>query len=148
MANKGGRPQHQPSDGDRRKVEAMSAYGIRREEIASIIGIAPHTLAKHYSEELETGLARANARVAESLYKKAIGEGRDSALCAMFWLKTRAGWKEPKAEVALNATINHSGDESFAAIVAALDIAAAGKARSAGGEGEVAWSSTPAAGHA
>ena len=31
---------------------------------------------------------------AESLYRKAIGEGRESVIAAIFWLKTRARWKE------------------------------------------------------
>ena len=32
--------------------------------------------------------------MAESLYRKAIGEGRESVTVAIFWLKTRARWKE------------------------------------------------------
>jgi hypothetical protein len=32
--------------------------------------------------------------VAESLYRKATGEGRESVTAAIFWLKTRAHWKE------------------------------------------------------
>ncbi|MER8822615.1 hypothetical protein NKH70_22830 [Mesorhizobium sp. M0991] len=39
-------------------------------------------------------LARRNARVAESLYRKATGEGREAVTAAIFWLKTRARWKE------------------------------------------------------
>ncbi len=37
---------------------------------------------------------KANAKVAENLYRKATGEGRESVTAAIFWLKTRAGWKE------------------------------------------------------
>jgi hypothetical protein len=37
---------------------------------------------------------KANACVAESLYRKAVGEGREAVTAAIFWLKTRAGWKE------------------------------------------------------
>jgi hypothetical protein len=32
--------------------------------------------------------------VAESLYRKATGEGREAVTAAIFWLKTRARWKE------------------------------------------------------
>jgi hypothetical protein len=32
--------------------------------------------------------------VAESLYRKATSEGPQSVTAAIFWLKTRAGWKE------------------------------------------------------
>ena len=37
---------------------------------------------------------KANARVAERLYRKAIGEGQESFTAAIFWMKTRARWKE------------------------------------------------------
>ncbi len=32
--------------------------------------------------------------MAENLYRKATGEGREAVTAAIFWLKTRAGWKE------------------------------------------------------
>jgi len=32
--------------------------------------------------------------VAENLYRKATGEGREAVTAAIFWLKTHAGWKE------------------------------------------------------
>jgi hypothetical protein len=32
--------------------------------------------------------------VAENLFRKATGEGREAVTAALFWLKTRAGWKE------------------------------------------------------
>ena len=48
-------------------------------------------MARH---ELAHGHTKANARVAENLYRKATGEGREAVTAAIFWLKTRAGWKE------------------------------------------------------
>jgi hypothetical protein len=43
------------------------------------------------SKELESGAIKANARVAESLFRKATsGDGRESVTAAIFWLKTRA----------------------------------------------------------
>jgi hypothetical protein len=32
--------------------------------------------------------------VAENLYRKATGEGREAVTAAIFWLKARAGWRE------------------------------------------------------
>ena len=32
--------------------------------------------------------------MAESLYRKALGDGREALTAAIFWLKTRARWKE------------------------------------------------------
>ena len=43
---------------------------------------------------IASGGIKANARVAESLYRKATGEGREAVTAAIFWLKTRARWKE------------------------------------------------------
>ena len=43
-----GRPAHRPDATTRRQVEAMSAYGVPELNIASVIGIDPKTLRKHY----------------------------------------------------------------------------------------------------
>jgi hypothetical protein len=40
------------------------------------------------------GGAKANTKVAESLFRKATGDGPQSVAAAIFWLKTRAGWME------------------------------------------------------
>ena len=32
--------------------------------------------------------------MAENLCRKATGDGREAVIAAIFWLKTRAGWKE------------------------------------------------------
>ncbi len=72
----------------------MAGYGVPETDIARVIGIDPKTLRKHYRDELDTGHVKANAKVAENLYRKATGEGREAVVAAIFWLKTRARWKE------------------------------------------------------
>ena len=62
-----------------------------------MLEIDPDVLRAHYAKELDGGHVKANARVAESLYRKALGEGREGVTAAIFWLKTRAGWKETSA---------------------------------------------------
>lgn len=89
---------HKPSEKDRKTVESMSAYGIPQDEIALVIGVDPKTLRRHYRVELDTAEARANAKVAESLFRKAIGDGTGSVSAAIFWLKCRAGWKDAVPE--------------------------------------------------
>jgi hypothetical protein len=89
-----GRPAHKPDPVTRRQVEAMAAYGIPEVDIATVIEIDPKTLRRHYRKELSTGHIKANTRVAENLYRKATGEGREAVTTAIFWLKTRARWKE------------------------------------------------------
>lgn len=92
-----GRGRHEPDAFLRRQVEALAGYGIPETEIGGVIGIDAKTLRKHYREELDHGHTKANARVAENLYRKATGEGREAVTAAIFWLKTRAGWRENAA---------------------------------------------------
>ena len=89
-----GRRAHKPDPAGRRQVEALAGYGIPEAEIAGVVGIDAKTLRKHYRHELDHGHTKANSRVAESLYRKALGDGAQSVTAAIFWLKTRAGWKE------------------------------------------------------
>ena len=72
----------------------MTAYGVAEVDVARVIGIDPKTLRKHYRDELDTGQIKATAKVAESLFRKATTEGPQSVTAAIFWLKTRGGWKE------------------------------------------------------
>jgi hypothetical protein len=52
------------------------------------------TLRRHYPRELDFSQIRTNAKVAENLFRKATGEGREAVTAAIFWLKTRARRKE------------------------------------------------------
>lgn len=86
-----GRPPHEPTDQNRLQVKTLAAVGIRHEDIAAKLGISADTLTKYYRKELDDGRVDANAVVAKSLYEQA-KTGNTSAM--IFWLKTRAGWKE------------------------------------------------------
>jgi hypothetical protein len=89
-----GRRSHKPDPTSRRQVEAMAGYGVPEADIACVLDLDPKTLRKHYRSELDKGHIKATTRVAENLYRKATGEGREAVTAAIFWLKTRAGWKE------------------------------------------------------
>ena len=89
-----GRRAHRADPAQRRQVEAMSAYGIPEIDIAGVLGVDPKTLRKHYRAELDQGHTKANAKVAENLYRMALGNGREAVTAAIFWLKTRARWRE------------------------------------------------------
>jgi len=93
--NKGGRPQFEPTDEQRRTVRAMVAYGVPLEDIAKVIGVDRKTLSKHFRQEIDTAAAEANAKVAQSLYKNAVEHNTTAA--QIFWLKTKAGWRETQA---------------------------------------------------
>jgi hypothetical protein len=72
----------------------MAGYGIPESEIAKVLEIEPDKLRELYGKVIDGARTKANARVAESLFRKATGEGRESVTAAIFCLKTRAGWKE------------------------------------------------------
>lgn len=82
---------HNPTDAQRQTVQLHASVGTRQEVIAEIIGIDPKTLRKHYRDELNQALAKANASIGGALFNKA-KSGDTSAM--IFWLKTRAGFKE------------------------------------------------------
>lgn len=92
---------HQPTEESRRQVSAMVAFGIPQDKIAVIIGCSAPTLRKYYRHEIDIADAKAQSMVAKFLFSAATGEalrtGATHADCirsAMFWMKTRAGWKE------------------------------------------------------
>ena len=87
----GGRPAWEPTAEERKLVASLAAYGVRQEEIAAVVSVSVDSLARHCRKELDTGAIRANARVAEALYQKAVN-GNVTAM--IFWLKTRARWRE------------------------------------------------------
>ena len=89
-----GRRAHRPDPGLPRQVEALAGFGVTEADIAGLIGIDEKTLRKHYRSELDGGHVKANAKIAEHLYRKATSDGHQSVTAAIFWLKTRARWKE------------------------------------------------------
>ena len=91
MPESPGRPPHQPTDQSKIQVKTLAAVGIRHEDIASKLGISADTLTKYYRQELDEGRIDANAQIGKSLFEQA-KSGNTSAM--IFWLKTRAGWKE------------------------------------------------------
>jgi hypothetical protein len=91
----GGRPSFKPTESQRQMVDGMAGCGVPEADIALVIGIAPKTLRKHFREELDTGHIKASAKVAGNLYRIATGSGREAVTAAIFWLKVRAGWREP-----------------------------------------------------
>ncbi len=95
-----GRRAHRPDPGQRRQVEAPAAYGIPEADISGVVGIDPKTLRKYYREELDLGETKANAQVAGFLFNAA---KNGNVTAQIFWLKTRAKWRETPME------LRHSG---------------------------------------
>lgn len=94
VLKKRGRPEHEPTEQTRNTVSMMSAFGLRQYEIAQLMGMKNDTLVKHYSHELDTGLNKAIVSVASKVYKTAVSDKNNALNAAMFFLKTRGGWRE------------------------------------------------------
>jgi hypothetical protein len=94
------RRSHRPDPSQRRQVEALAAYGIPEADISGVVGIDPKTLRKHYRDELDLGETKANAQVAGFLFNAA---KNGNVTAQIFWLKTRAKWRETPLE------LRHSG---------------------------------------
>src|SRR5437660_10236922 len=82
------------NDAVREKVRYLAGVGVRQDDIARIIGCAPKTLRKRFRDELDRGVAEANATVCGYLFAAAKA-GNIPAI--IFWLKTRAHWREGAA---------------------------------------------------
>ena len=78
----------------REKVRHLAGIGVRQDDIARIVGCAPKTLRKRCRDDLDGGVAEANALVSGYLFAAA-KEGNVTA--QIFWLKTRARWRERAA---------------------------------------------------
>ena len=96
---------HQPTEKTRAEIVALRSYGVPIKEVAAYIGIDDKTLYKYYREELENSAIKANANVGKFLYQAASGQAlttgasySDCVRAAMFWAKTRMGWKETNVQ--------------------------------------------------
>lgn len=119
-----GAPAYEPSDKDSAQVETLASYGIPEVDIAKLVinpktgkPITAKTLRKHYREKLDIGIAKADAKVGESLFIQACGapavydaagnclreEQKRVPSAAIFWMKARRGWRDnDKLEVSGN----------------------------------------------
>lgn len=108
------------------KVETMAGYGVSAADIAIVLTIDEAELQSVYQRELDAGAIKANLRVAESLYRQALGDGRQAVTAAIFWLKTRARWKETSVhEVAVaqpSLDLTTWTDAELEAAIAKFDI--------------------------
>ncbi|TPJ39988.1 hypothetical protein [Mesorhizobium sp. B2-6-5] len=77
----------------RRQVEALAGYRVPEPDIAGLIGIDPKTLRKNIDRNFITS-DQGQRQVAENLFRKATGEGREAVTAAIFSLKSRARCRE------------------------------------------------------
>ena len=82
---------HEPTEQSRNLARTLSGLGIPQAQICTLIGVSKPLLHKYYREELDTGMAEANSKIAGSLFNQAIG---GNVTAAIFWAKVRLGWTE------------------------------------------------------
>src|SRR5947209_18985179 len=102
------------NDAQRERVRYLAGVGVPQDDIAKIIGCAPKTLRKRFRDELDRGVAEANATVCGYLFAAAKA-GNIPAI--IFWLKTRAHWREGAAA---DDAISHTAAEPKSDVVLVL----------------------------
>jgi hypothetical protein len=85
------RPTFVVNEALREKVWHLAGLGVPQDDIAKLVGCAPKTLRKRFRVELDRGVAEANAMISGALFTAAKA-GNIAAM--IFWLKTRAHWRE------------------------------------------------------
>src|SRR5437764_6151404 len=95
------------NDALREKVRHLAGLGVPQDDIAKIIGCAPKTLRKRFRDELDRGVAETNAMISGFLFNAAKA-GNIAAI--IFWLKTRAHWRERVEADGLNANAGSNSD--------------------------------------
>jgi hypothetical protein len=89
------------TEATREKVRYLAGVGVPQDDIARIVGCAPKTLRKRLRDELDRGVAEANATISGYLFAAAKA-GNIAAI--IFWLKTRANWREGRPDEPIAAT--------------------------------------------
>jgi hypothetical protein len=107
-----GRPQFIPTDEQRKTVKAMCAFGIPHDHICRIIrnpstgrNISRPTMEKVFRNEIDTAQPELHARIGNFIARAILGQRqpggeiikseRVRARLAIFFAKTRMGWREP-----------------------------------------------------
>ena len=102
------------TDATRDKVRYLAGVGVPQDDIAKIIGCTAKTLRKRLRDELDRGVAEANATISGYLFAAAKA-GNIAAI--IFWLKTRANWRERTAP---DGSIPGRGPEASSNVVLVL----------------------------
>lgn len=86
-----GRKSWSPSNEDKKMIELMCIAGVTHQQICEIMSVSLKTLKKQCSDILKHSKDKANSKVAGALFNNAM---KGNVTAQIFWLKTRARWKE------------------------------------------------------
>jgi len=82
------------TDAMREQVRSLATRGVPQEKIAAIIDCDAKTLRKHFRNELDRGMAEADAEIVGALFANA---KKGNVAAQIFWVKTRMHWREREA---------------------------------------------------
>jgi hypothetical protein len=99
------RDPHQPTEESRRMVRFLAGAGLSQDDISAIIGCSEKTLRLYYRNELDEGLADANAAIVAVLL--ALIRGGD-VIAQIFYDKCRGGKRETPQAVEKTSNYNFS----------------------------------------
>lgn len=83
----------------RHTVMLLAGFGLETADIALVVQgegaekITAGDVETVFGDELRRGKAIVDAKVIESLYKKAVGNSPQAVQAAIFWLKARCNWR-------------------------------------------------------
>ncbi len=131
---KPGRPRFRPTDKQRIMVETLAAVGHSQETILRLIQdwtsggkMSEPTLRKHFRDELDLGLAKANQAVAANIYRiaTAFPPLPGTVLAANSWMNNRGDWSTKHIHQGGAKPIEHKhglieDDQTLAGIIDAL----------------------------
>lgn len=131
---KPGRPRFRPTDKQRTMVETLAAVGHTQETILRLIEdwtpggkMSEPTLRKHFRDELDLGLAKANQAVAGNIFTiaTAFPPLPGTVLAANSWMNNRGGWTTKHIHEGGVKPIEHKhglieDDQTLAGIIDAL----------------------------
>jgi len=126
------RPTFEPTPEQRVQVQTLAEYGAPEAHIATKLGIAKNTLSKYFAAELEAGQQEAKLQVGTFILDSILGRGgirddRARATLAIFYAKTRMGWKE--TGIHLHGEAHPDTDTALEALTRRFDRLAARKGK-------------------
>lgn len=89
-----GRKRHEPTDQQRKMVEALAGFGIPQERICEVLELSLPTLHRAYRAELSRGAARVEANLILNLLRIANGSDGTALKAITFALQMRFGWSQ------------------------------------------------------
>lgn len=115
VAGRSGRKAFVPNPAQRNMVRKLTGWGIPQQHICRLVTnpqtgkpLDPKSLRKHFALEIETGV-EANVRIGRLILATILGSPpppgtvaitneRERAKLAIFWAKTRMGWRETSVD--------------------------------------------------